>query len=320
MTRSFSSRRRSLVASVLTASLLASFASSAFADGATKAAAPAIVDEVRLRDGSMIRGVIVEKSADGEVTLQLASGETRHYAPTDIVFAGPIGGGAVPLPAAPTPATDASEPSASVHLEANTPGLRVHVSESRSTIRVGVNGSMMTGNNAFLLTGESFRPLCVAPCDASLHLGSQRVAVTAADDAPLVVVSNPVDVRPGGKYMIDFESKADTRSTGTALMWIGALGGLAATIGGIAYGYSGSEAINYSSSGDSFEHSLDERSKRRSTGLAISLAGIGIGTAVLVVGLVLRRQHDSATVHERTSEGDAPKAASNLTSLSTPVL
>jgi hypothetical protein len=143
-------------------------------------------DIVRLKDGGMVRGTIIELVPNGSVKIQLPDGQTRTFAMADAAYAGPAsreahtGGGS---------ASSTVEPYATIHaqnakltLQGEQPNLTFHMETSSAQLATG-GGIRALG----------FSRLCTAPCSVEVPSGTQRFALSRPDgdvvraDADLVV-------------------------------------------------------------------------------------------------------------------------------------
>jgi hypothetical protein len=286
----------------------------------------------------MVRGTILERTAEGDVTISLPSGETRRFAKKDIAYAGPIGGGApqvsgpasapgggvvggvvgvVPLPV-PSPATAPTNADTSVTFSTDAPDVQVHLREASATMKVGVVGY---GTRPLELESMIYKPLCVAPCTAIVPGGMQRFGLSHGDDG-VADVSTAVDAKPGSKISFHFESNESVRTTGKAMFWTGLVGGSAALIAGVAYAMSGSENTAPVGSAQ-WKQNFDDSSSRTTTGVAIGLIGGLIGAGISVAGGFIARTRDDASLatsapasspSPTTAQASAPAAAPKASS------
>jgi hypothetical protein len=149
--------------------------------------------------------------------------------------------------------------------------------------------------------------VCVAPCTASLPIGSHRFGVSHGDDG-IVDVDSAVDTQPGSKVSFHFESNASTRTTGKAMLWTGIAAAAAASIAGLAYAMSGSNDAPLGSA--QWTQNEQDKSDRITTGTAIGLVGVGVGIGVAVAGIFLQRTKDDASLaRPEATAAPAPVAA-----------
>jgi hypothetical protein len=144
-------------------------------------------DIVRLKDGGMVRGTIIELVPNGSVKIELPDGQTRTFAMVDATYAGPASREAH---AAGGSASSTIEPYATIHaqnakltLQGEQPNLTFHMETSSAQLATGGTGVRALG----------FSRLCTAPCSVEVPAGTQRFALSQPDgdvvraDADLVV-------------------------------------------------------------------------------------------------------------------------------------
>ena len=143
-------------------------------------------DRVKTKDGSMYRGTILEIVAGDHVDLRLSSGEVKRFASADVVYAGAAVDGAPPAPAAqrgPQPLVTLDAASAKLHFEATSPDIDFHIRTGEAV----VSGEMWTGRGggAYAGTATDYEPICTAPCDATLPVGTHRLALSQNGHSPV---------------------------------------------------------------------------------------------------------------------------------------
>ncbi len=141
-------------------------------------------DIVRLRNGGMARGTIIEVVPDDHVLLLLPDGETRRFDMAEVVYSGPIAaqGTASPTPAAgptsePTGPAPASTPVAGAAADDT---VRLTLEASRSGISFYAAARVPNGSGHL-----SFQRLCEAPCQFNIAPGSYRMALSIAGESPV---------------------------------------------------------------------------------------------------------------------------------------
>ena len=266
------------------------------------AAQPLVMDEVRLSDGTIARGIVVERTSEGDVTFLTATGETRHYAKKDIVYAGPLGGAAAsPAPApssAPFPSlippalVPPAAPTAGgvpVPVRVDASGVQVHVREASSRLVLTAPGSPGSAE----LAGDTYRPLCIAPCSPLLLPGPHLFALSQ-NDGKLADVATPVDAKPGETIAFHFDSHERTRTAGTVLFWTG-FGSAAVSIAtGLVIGLTASNnAQPGTAAWDSGEQGA---SSQVHAGVGVAVTGALIGAGLLVAGVFMNKSRDEATL------------------------
>jgi hypothetical protein len=192
-------------------------------------------DIVRLRNGGMLRGTIVELVPGDQVTLLGADGQTRKLPMSDVAYAGPVAGDPLAPPPAPTPipiapaATPYPPPPAPesrrLRLLADEPHLTYHYLAGTSQ---GVGLGAVGGHIAAVgINMAHYTRLCTAPCTTSLEAGSYTFAIERE--------GGPTVLAPAMTIRGDEELKAHWVSR-SGLRWGLFLTGVAATTIGILVG------------------------------------------------------------------------------------
>ncbi len=228
-------------------------------------------DEVSLRSGETVRGVIAEYAPDGAVTIRTTSGEVRVYpseAVRSVVLAEARASAAPPPPVVPV----AAQPTvrrARVHFVASsgTP-LDLHV-ETGAFVPVSPEDTARLGTT-YLRT--RFRHLCRTPCDASALAGAQLFGVGADDGAAPVPASSLVRVVDGATIEASMEDRSATRTIGVVVSIVGAVVGAGLAIAAI----------------------VERDDPEAATTLAVSAGLVAIGSAG--VGAVMMLQDDDVSV------------------------
>jgi hypothetical protein len=145
------------------------------------AANPVPPDVVRLKDGGMVRGTIIELVPNGSVRIQLPDGQTRTFAVADTTYAG---SDSAEGHGARSSAAPAIAPYATIHaqnaklaLEGAQPNLTFHLETSSAQIAAPGAGPTAVG----------FTRLCTAPCSVEGRRGlsvSRYRAPTGASFVP----------------------------------------------------------------------------------------------------------------------------------------
>ena len=144
-------------------------------------------DIVRMKNGGMLRGTIVEMVPSGQVTLLGADGQTRKFPMSDVAYAGPVandplaaGESAPPLPPVPQTASPAPAPPPvlapmRLRLVADEPNITYHYLAGTSH---GVGLGAVGGHIAAVgINMAHYNRLCTAPCTTSLEPGSYTFAI-----------------------------------------------------------------------------------------------------------------------------------------------
>jgi hypothetical protein len=200
---------------------------------------------VKLKNGNLVRGELVERVNGDKVVLKLATGEVRTLAwadveaPEQVGAAPPAAAPAAPPAPTPPPATNA-RPAAkpappvsagvTVTLESNTPQTHLSVFEGSST------GTATSMRGSVSVDAQHFRYVCAAPCTKEVD-PEQQYVVTGPDIKP----SEPFSVSQGMKLRA--EPVGSGRGLGgLALVAMGGgLGGMGIALGTIFLATEGSQ-------------------------------------------------------------------------------
>jgi hypothetical protein len=203
--------------------------------------APAVGDEVKLKDGSIFRGTIVELVPSDHVDLLLPSGETRRFPIADVAYQGPAPTSSpAPPPAVPAPGPAPaerppvpSEPQPAISGKSGE--VDVHVTSDQDDVALLVR----TGQSDFEGYGAGYRTfvavsgssrnyelVCNAPCDARLPAGSHRLALSQ-NGGRAVEAEKPVHLTEPSSIRVHYESRSGARVGGWLLFGGSLAGGLA---------------------------------------------------------------------------------------------
>ncbi len=241
-------------------------------------------DLVVMKSGGMLRGTISEMDPQGNVVIELSSGEKRSIAMSEVQYAGPAAAAAAPAaPAAPAPAASApySPPPAGPQgphqgsYGGTQPLVTVHGVEARLQLRGdGVTfhrnagsgtGTGYANGRAVAVQTTVYSSMCTAPCEVSMPRGKYTLALSS-DGVP--VEAEPVSIDGDGTLQGKYSSKAGLRVAG----WVVVVGGMA---GGFAIAFTGGD------------EDLD------TTRL---LLGTGVAVTAVLVGLILANTPDDAEI------------------------
>jgi hypothetical protein len=260
----------------------ASKASTLASASASASVAPAPApgpDVIRFKEGGFVRGTLVEYDPKGKLVVQV-DGVARTYESASVAYAGPaasdpgvgvvvstVAPSADAVGAPPAPPPEPAPAASPVHLRANLPDIQFHYFVRSDTAEVSGVASGNGGSQGFsaTVTGQSFQPICIAPCEAKLDTGLYRIGLSRGD-APAVLVPGNVSVTQGGTLQGTYISKSGVRAGGIVLI----VGGSLALLGG-ALALGGSDS---------------------NEGAGLVLTALGAGG--LVGGLLLRRTKDQA--------------------------
>jgi hypothetical protein len=191
-------------------------------------------DLVRLSNGDLYRGTIIEKVTGDHVTLMLPSGESRRFKMDDVAYAGAADRDQ-PTPPAQEPASAA--PAAGKVEDSNDAAIRFlsEQAEVRLLLRYGSSTGYATGARGTVgITAANYKEICTAPCKARLPVGAQRLALALGREGP-VELDNSITIKDRMTLRGHFKSNAGERSGGLAVMLIGGLAGSIVLAFGVAH-------------------------------------------------------------------------------------
>lgn len=170
-------------------------------------AAPAFADDavVKLKNGDMARGLLMELTQGDHVTIQVSSGEIRTYAWSEIDSVAPVTPSLPPPPAPalvqPLPPPPPREPEgALVHIVTDDEDARL------SKLAGTDETSERVGTTIISLQVDVYDSLCRAPCDKRIRPGFYRITgrdLNATDD---------FEVPAAGAISIDAHMRSRTRA------------------------------------------------------------------------------------------------------------
>jgi hypothetical protein len=250
-------------------------------------------DIVRLKNGSLYRGTVMELVAGDHVDVRLPSGETKRFPMSDVDYAGPASG--VPGAEAPAPASAGPPPprplvtidakAAKIHFEATSADTDFHIRTEDVTVE-GTGWGWGRGLYGFASTAEAhgYAHICAAPCDVTMPVGKYRLALSQGGKKPVepdhaVTIDGATTIQ--GKYV----SYAGTRGAGWGLFAIS----LAAGFGLMAVGVANpSQNCMNNADGSSF------CTPQANTGLIAAGAIVSVVGSLLSLAFIL--QHDRAEI------------------------
>jgi hypothetical protein len=231
-------------------------------------------DVVRLEDGGLVRGVIVELVPEQYVVISLPDGSTRRYEMSAVEYAGPVQPAEQPsAPVPPPPAGSANQwsgaaspvptmsapPSSSgalqLHLTSETPGITLMLQTSIAVAQAGM----------YSATAYAYERVCTAPCTTELQPGSYQFAVQDARGRQYRV-RRPVLLQSDTTLDIGVESRRRQR----IVRWVTSI-----TLLGVGAGLLGASFARMTR--DDF---YDEYDEHPSWGL------LGAGSALLIGGSI----------------------------------
>lgn len=189
--------------------LAISFSTLAFASSASAAEAKLTVE---LKDGSSVRGELVEKVPGKQLTLLLSTGEVRSIEWANIARIDEPGA------AAPSQVSEGPADGIAVHIDADDPRSTLQRRAGTSTIVVS------TGRGTAVGQGEAWEDLCVAPCD--LRVPKNQTVRIAGDG-----------ITPSGNFVLQRDAKLDVKTGSSGLrvggFWLTGFGLSLAVVGGV---------------------------------------------------------------------------------------
>lgn len=231
---------RTRLARTLAFALLTWLSSSA--PGRASAQAPSDApDVVVLADGGFVRGTLVEHAPGQYAVLLTLGGQLRRFEAKDLSYVGPAQG--MPRPA-PAPTPPAANPSGTppVNTQAPSPTAAPEALPSDASVMVEVrfeatqpvevlerNGVSTSANG--MATGESYAPLCTAPCVTTLRPGTYTLGLAQPGGHP--VRAGSLMLRQGSVVRAHYDSRLSVRVGGIFIAIGGIGGGLALMLGSI---------------------------------------------------------------------------------------
>lgn len=203
-------------------------------------------DVVRLRDGTFLRGTIVERSPT-QVVLMLPTGETRTYPAAEVEHAGPDTPAPEPVPQAPSvaappfvapPAPPAGQGVARLHVRTAQEGLSLQRLQGTTSI------SVWTGRGVASAQLDQFGIICNAPCDIEVPEGTYQLGI-AQGEGNALRAGPPIDLRGEMTLGLTYDDRSLLRAMGWLTFGLSAAGGgalmIAAPFAGptTCYRYSG---------------------------------------------------------------------------------
>jgi hypothetical protein len=282
-----------------------------------QAVAPAASDVVKLKDGSMFRGTIMELVPSDHVDITLSSGQSRRFPMRDVAYAGPASGEpstppplpapSQPAPAQPSPPAQPPPPEPMITVRGDRADVRLEANEGDVSFLVRTGQGEFSGSGyawgrgGVSVWGQSrdYSIICTAPCDARIPVGTHRLALTQGGGRA-IETDDPIEV-PGPSTLHGiYESRTGTRVAGWIVLGASVVAGTVVMLTSIKSKQDCSIGPN-----DCYPTSDFDTTQ--------FLVGTGIMAAGTVVGLVLGLQKDHATI-EVVPQGP-PRAMLRMPSL-----
>lgn len=177
-------------------------------------------DIVRLRNGSFLRGTIVERT-DEVLVIMLPTGEVRTY---------PVAELALVTRAPPAVVPAARGPRALLHVSSDRddPVLSLHRYVGSASRMVALSG----GTSSVAL--EQFELLCTAPCDTDIPVGTHQLGV--GHGTSVQRAGQPMRLDGHMHLHIDYEDRTPYRVIGWTTVGVGGLGGAAMLLSSFVIG------------------------------------------------------------------------------------
>ena len=252
------------------------------------AAQPLPPDVVRLRDGTFLRGTIVERSP-AQLVIMLPTGETRTYPADQVESAGPTATEQVPPPPVatqppppptqPAPTPDARPPgTARIRVWSETPGLSLQQVSGTALV------PFATRYGAGVARVDQFSVICNIPCEVDLPEATYQLGVASGEDAA-IRVGAPIDLRRDTSLHASYTDNGGIRTTGWILFIGGSVLGTALMVGSL---FAGPE-----------ECSEFTGSCRATLSMPMLVGGTIVAVLSAAIGIPLAFWGDSAELEER---------------------
>ena len=265
--------------------------------------APALADNstppdiVYKKDGTIMRGVIIERIPNKHVEIQLPNGQSRTVEMSEVEYAGPVS--ETPAAKAAAAKSEGAE-SASESGEAQKPNeekakpkeddegrvpVRLTSTSKDVTIVVEAASASYMAASGAVLGFSAYAPVCKAPCDRMVRPGTYKLGVSRTE-GELLVASAPVEIKD---KPVEVDAKIKSNAGTRALGWGVMLGGLG--VGGYLI-YDGIFAEKNVCGPDAYtgETTCESESDMSLTEVLIGSGILLVGTSV---GTVLASKKDS---------------------------
>ncbi len=183
-------------------------------------------DIVQLKDGGLLRGTIAETVAGEYVVMVLLTGETRRIDYSTVRYAGPV---------ADRPAMESAKSSSDTVPSSPSTGARLRLLSGDSGQSLtfykktgeAVGVAHGVGGSAYM-QATSFRKLCVAPCEITVPVGREVLALSIGTNPPVAVEDRLFDLKGDMTLRGHYQDDWVVRKVGFGLIVVGSLlsGGL----------------------------------------------------------------------------------------------
>ncbi|MGC4066714.1 MAG: hypothetical protein QM784_19175 [Polyangiaceae bacterium] len=249
----------------------------------TQIAAGLLQNVVYKKDGTIMRGTIIERVPNGSVEIMLPNGQSRKIDMKDVEYAGPVS----ETPAAKAQAEAKAAGEGDANAKEGGEGAKEGAKDDDDAGRIPVRLTTTTPKTTILVEAASasylsaagtrvgfsaYAPVCEAPCDRAVIPGTYKLAL-ARDEEELLQASTPVTI---ADKPVEVEGKITSRAGIRTLGWVVGLGGAVAGTYLFIDSLEGTTKKECSIPGDS--NSCTESTE-------MNLTEMLIGTGLFVVGV-----------------------------------
>lgn len=232
-------------------------------------------DVVILKGGGMLRGTITEMLPRDSVTIVLVTGESRKVSIGQVEYAGPLAN--IPRQQAPEPGYG---PPQETRPRAREVPVRLHADKAGVTFFWRGDTAVSSAGEQTGGMAQSYRRICVAPCEATLPAGGYLMALSSGHSQP-ADVDDVVNITEPSTLQGAHTSYKPLRIFGTVLAIGAVVGGLYLAI------TSFHKVTNCNAAGCSDDMETD--TNRLIAGVVVLVGGA-------VVGGILQNKSDSANI------------------------
>lgn len=228
-------------------------------------------DVVRLDDGGLLRGTIVELDPNGSVTIQLVTGEVRTIPMSEVTYAGEASGsqaGAAEPGGVLASGVSAAGPAVKVRVRSDLSNLTLH-RYSGSAQNQLLGGNAQNGSLFGRSRSQFYEPICVAPCSFDGRVGTTRLGLEL--DQRGAVEADPIEITGAGVLEARYKDRRGTRIAGGVIGVTGLVVGAVMMIASVT-------------PNDPFE----------STDGAVFGTGLGIGLGGILAATIMTNIRDGA--------------------------
>jgi len=242
------------------------------------AADPAIdtaAQDVLFKNGSKVRGQVVDIVPGDHVSIRFKSGEMRRFEWADVDRVMPASGPEPPPlpPAPPKPQPTVVPPVPTVAPTATTPPVETLPPATGPTVKVHINSPVLASLQRRPRGGQSFLKACDAPCDLDMPLADDYMVTAAGGKTTAVKLAG----QAGQTVIIDVDPPSDGGKIGGVIMIV--VGIIGFSVGAVVdlVGLALEGASDATSSGKSSADGV------LIAGLVITGVSLGLGIGGIVV-------------------------------------